>query len=146
MRRFNFEEGLEFCLSALKTAQEQRPNFVAVFGSPDSGKSTFIHRLWTKLEEVNITATTNGCSDGESYFEAILHPRCNWAGKDVYLIHCCYDIADQTSDDPNKIVPKIFEKRVLLNVGIFNPKFRPEPQGEYDLLISNSESTRKYPY
>ncbi len=147
-RELNFEEGLSEIVRTLEVVEE-RPVLVAVYGWPGSGKSFLIDKLAEQFEARGLYAANNGGAPSPETFENIQRRGdTNWVN--VYLFHCAWNREDEGSlmlsknEDPNYLARKILGRKLNMNVGIYNPKVEgTRLNGEYDLVISNPNSTRR---
>lgn len=144
----SFEEGLAEIVGTLEVVEE-RPILVAVYGWPGSGKSYLIDKLAEQFEARGLYAANNGGAPSPETFENILRRgKTNWVH--AYLFHCAWNREDEGSlmlsknEDPNYLARKILVRKLNLNVGIYNPKVEgTRLNGDYDLIISNPDSTRR---
>ncbi|MBI2576203.1 hypothetical protein HYV84_03245 [Candidatus Woesearchaeota archaeon] len=141
----SLEEGVQESIRILEGVRE-RPILVAVYGWRDSGKSHIISRLADYFESKGMSAGRGEGGPSPSTFMT-LRDTPQFLNQ-VLFFHCGWEKAEWLSDndheDPNILAREIAKKRIHLNVGVYNPQFNNKPEGEYDLIISNSGSKRKY--
>ena len=147
-KKLNFEDGLVEIVRTLEGVEE-RPVLVAIYGWPGVGKSYLIERIAEQFEARGLYAANQGGAPTPDTFENIKNRGItNWV--DVYLFHCAWDKENEgflmlsKSEDPNYLTNKILGKKLNLNIGIYNPRVEgSELNGDYDLVISNPNSTRR---
>jgi hypothetical protein len=140
----DFQEGLEKSIEIIEGIKE-RPGLVAVYGLPNGGKTYFMRKIGDYFEPKGTSVTKDGGGPDHSDFERILESPEYL--RDVIMFHCAWERIGKTFDnqDPNFLAKDILNRKINLNVGIYNPSIYRAPNGEYDLIISNPKSTRKHP-
>ena len=138
------EEGVNEAIGIFERVSE-RPILVAVYGWPDSGKSYLIDRLGDYFKSKGMSAARSGGGPTLDTFELL---RCEPEYlREVQLFHCGWTRVGKGSlrdyEDPNVLAQVVANRRVHLNIGMYNPAFYQKPTGEYDLIISNPGSTHK---
>ena len=160
----DFNQGLAEIVRTLDLVEE-RPILVAVYGWPGSGKSYLMERLYENYKDSMHVIPTGGAPDVTDFFKykEYAHHYTN----SLILFHCAWNrhradlfskinikSADKKDmikecwkkriEDPNILSEEVLGKRLNMNVGIYNPKVEGTIlDGEYDLVISNPDSTRR---
>ncbi|MDO8508254.1 MAG: hypothetical protein Q7S27_01065 [Nanoarchaeota archaeon] len=150
MDEYNFQQGLEESLRIIENVKA-RPKLVAVYGWPNSGKSYLINAIGKCLEERGVEVYKGSGSLREEFYEGIRDRPHSF--KDVLLIHCAWDRkiifvpglrrVVFEDEDPNELSNRILNRKVDLNIGIYNPNHFLKLEGEYDFIIKNLDSVRK---
>lgn len=151
-KELNLEDGIQEAIRAISNVDE-RPILVAVYGWPDSGKSYLISKLKEHFEAKGLSVTGAGGGPLPSTFERLRDYLDCFA--DLVLFHCGWnrtpkaiekilgDFSERAREDPNILAERIANRKVNLNIGMYNPRFYPKPDGEYDLIMSNPDSVKK---
>lgn len=142
-KEYDLKEGLEEAILKLKKIEE-RPLLAAVYGWPNSGKSYLIRGIGDYFEEEGFSTAQGSGGPTPITFQLISeHPLCR--GDILFLFHCAWERNDYVSlhEDPNVLAERICGRKVHLNIGIYNPRFFPPIEGNYDLVITNTGSVRK---
>lgn len=144
----SLEQGIQKSYNILITIIE-KPIMTAVYGVGNSGKSYFIDQLADLFEKQGLKTYRGTGAPSFSIFERIINrPE---TLKPVLIFHCGWPRLSQNPHyqkafadrDPNIMAQKIANKKVHLNIGIYNPKMARYPNGEYDFVISNPDSKVK---
>jgi len=170
--QFNFEDGVREVINRVKEMPANRIITVAVYGSPNSGKSYLINRLIKEFEGLGIVASGGGAAGHNTEFEFIKRieslplvkrslgcrrlqsiPKHEKEKKGVMIFHCGWKRfpTDLPADidfhnDPDRLSEKILKRKINLNIGIYNPKLNEDKlTGEYDLIVCNEDSVEKPP-
>lgn len=122
LREVSVKDGISTAISMIERILE-RPVLVTVSGNPDSGKSHLIGELSEELERRGMSVL----SDAHISPHIVRNPS-GRAVHDVWLYHATYSSAAH------------------INMRIYNPAFDSRPEGgfDFDILISNPGSVRKY--
>ncbi len=147
----SLEEGIRESTARIKDITDI-PKLIAVYGWPNSGKSYFINRIADILEKIELECYRGSGSLNSRTFEDLKANPLSF--KQVLFIHCAWDRiirrlengnihVAQAHEDPNELAKNILERKVNLNIGIYNPKLYSKLSGLYDILINNENSVTK---
>lgn len=141
-----FKQGLEEAIKRIKSARQtkQKPILVAIYGKSDSGKSYFIESLKRHFTSKGLLVGGYSGAPSPSAFESIrIYPSMQ---NNLLLFHCAWprSVAQFEINDPNILAERILNRKLNLNIGIYNPLMSRKPEGEYDIIIENTRSTHKY--
>jgi hypothetical protein len=138
------EEGIQEIITRVGVIKE-RPVLVAIYGTPNSGKSHLINKLGGYFADNGQNVGRFHGAAPEETFARMNAPHL----KDlIYLFHCAWEKYNHPQDlllldqDPTLLARGVGMK-VHLNVGIYNPNICRFFKGDYDLVIANTESVKK---
>ena len=145
---FLFEKGKDKLIEVIEKI-EIKPILVGVYGHSNSGKSYLIEEVGDYFKKENFTV---GCFSGaphKNIFEVI---RDNPASvRSLLLFHCAWErIRFENGrfasyyQDPECLSEEIVGRKLNLKVGIYNPNFNNGIKGEYEVVISNPDSRKKW--
>ncbi len=141
----SLEEGVQLAIKKLEPVTE-RPLLVAVYGWPNGGKSYLIGELADHFERQGIPTARGSCAPVLSSFEMIKNVLPVFQNQIIFY-HCGWDRTEEggrcDNEDPNVLARAIANKRIHLNIGVYNPEFCNGLRGAYDILIANNKSKRK---
>ena len=137
---FNLEEGVKEAIVRLEAVTE-RPVLASIYGQPNSGKTFIIHEIGNYFDSKGLFACRFSGAANEDILKGFNLPERNGL---IYLFHFAWErYTDHPSllmkDDPERIL----ERKMHLNIGIFNPNLDKQIKGDYDLIISNINSVKK---
>lgn len=142
----SLDDGINQAIRVLEKVSE-RPLLVAVYGWPNSGKSYLIDRIADHFEGKGVEVYRGSGGPQASTFETLRDlPE---AVRELLLFHCGWNRLtgrlERTRgyEDPNVLAERIAHRKIHLNIGIYNPRFDKEIEGDYDFIISNPDSKHK---
>jgi hypothetical protein len=154
-KELSLEEGIEE-FTRLVDGIAERPILVAVYGWPDNGKSYFISKAYNRLNKRNGLAFlgSESAPSAQSFEDMADSPE---RFKNVlWLFHCAWErwigelegggwIPFSDEHDPNMFAERIMNRKININICMYNPHMRRKPAGNYDIIISNPLSVEKRP-
>ena len=143
-KEFSLEEGAKEIVRRLKDVTE-RPILICIYGRGGSGKSHLIKELQQHFEKMGLKVIGYMSNPDPAHFEKKIFLENKGITIDVFMFHCSWNfMTPQDPEDPNYLAQSILNRKINLNVGIYNPKLGVKPEGEFDLIISNPDSVEDY--
>lgn len=138
----DFEDGVKEAIRRLE-AVETKPVLAAVYGLPDHGKLYFIDKIANYFEAKGMSCPRTHGTLYRRDFEDLRDRPGDYG--EIKLFHCGWDRSSYSSqhEDPNVLADEILNRKLDLNIGIYNPHMYDKLTGDYDLLISNPDSIKK---
>jgi len=152
-RELTLEEGVEEAMKLIGQVSE-RPILVAVYGAALSGIPNLFDKVTQRSEGLGLTVASHPKIVFPSLFEALRDSP--YALKDVQLMRGWWErpeviewtkIREGDHPDPNGLAGGIANRRVHVNIGVYNPHFdESRPKGNYDIIISNPDPRINRPH
>ena len=141
--KYDFKGGI-LKIIELTQSMNERPVFIAVWGSTHAGKTHLVYNLVKEFDEIGLLSTGCITINGSLYI-----PK-----KMDFCPLQCSGYRDLSLDVHRGDAPYYFStnylylvkqagKKVHINVCIYNPRFHRKISGEYDLVIENPDSIIK---
>ena len=151
---FNFDDGVQEIIKLVRKAPADKMIFIAVYGHSGGGKTYLIEKLKKEFNKVDMVVNGCGSAPHASDFEIIKRsasPSSSFPDsgpkKRVLIFHCAWDRLPKFGEheDPNVLAEKILNRKINLNIGIYNPRYALHRLiGEYDLVIRNENAVDCY--